>query len=376
MKSFRILIFVLLSMMFAENANAQFGGLGKSLKNAAKNKVESAVKSNTESAKNNAESAVKETAGNAQADTQNKVTSAAEYKTLKNAPQVGPNSSARELYTAAIYWSDVQEAAAQAKDVEWLTSSNGEKLKELTEMIRKKDNGGSLYNGAKSMLDKTMEVTTAALLDGQPKDDGTNESLVARMKWFVEKIKNGSENEKRFYTVKAGAERYLAFTSKKYKDTPEMQQATNELKKYWDSVDEENKTKYPQYNPNLTYEKVMEYGAKEEAETAAAKQKGLEASKVQMKPGALDKTMNAQVLKVAKQDDSDIFKVVVTSDSWSVKRDNFGNITRRVVYAWVVWKDADGNLKGKENAFAEEYLGGGKYDSLRLFGTGFIKYVK
>ncbi len=148
-------------------------------------------------------------------------------------------------------------------------------------------------------------------------------------------------------------------------------------------MDEDYKAKYPNANPYLTYDGIKEKQAAErkaaeerKAAAAAKKAAEIEASKQTLKAGALNKSLNAQVLKLAKQRVPKCTKVVVINDSWNVQRE-YGTPVRRTVLAWVVYKDDDGNLVANDYGFAQEYMGGGKYGTLKNYSVGVRKvYVK
>ena len=86
------------------------------------------------------------------------------------------------------------------------------------------------------------------------------------------------------------------------------------------------------------------------------------------KAGALNSSLKASALKVAKAQNPNVIDVVITSNNWDVKRKG-GVISHRSVYGYYVVKDSNGK-KCLSRAWTQTYLGGGKYDSLRAGGVG------
>lgn len=378
---------VVLALVFATSANAQFSGLGNKLKNKVEKKVENEAKSAEKKAEKKVEKEAKKQVKKAENEAKKQVNLAVEYKTQLNAPKVDEKSDIDELYEALDYWCSLEEMGLKKKDVEWLTSDKGERYKEIYNIIlNRNDKGVARFNSfetAQTRFQTLGKSVNEFLYNGEPKPDDTNETLAKRLKWYVDKAKKGKTNAKRYYTVNGGAIRYLSFTSKRYTDTPEIQKQTAELCKLWDQVDSEYQAKFPNCNPHLSYDEVIAKYEQEQAErkkkaeaAKAARKKEIEAKKETLKPGALNKTMNAKVLKLAKERVPECVKVVVESSSWDVKRE-YGSIVRRVLIAWVITKDNDGNLVAHDYGFAQEYLGGGKYGELRNYSVGLrSKYVK
>ena len=84
-----------------------------------------------------------------------------------------------------------------------------------------------------------------------------------------------------------------------------------------------------------------------------------------LKPGAMNKQLNAQILKIMKQKDPDVIRVVVISDSWTVH-----SLKDRSVMAWAVYRNKKGKLEAHDYSFCQDYMGAGKYGSLRYKGIG------
>ncbi|MCQ2288330.1 MAG: hypothetical protein MJZ74_04465 [Muribaculaceae bacterium] len=380
---------------FSFSADAQFGNLGNKIKNKAKQAVDNKV----QSAKNQVENKVDRTIDNAVDKAVNTATNeakkqlnmAVEYKTQLNAPDPEACKDIDELYDAFEYWATLQEMANKKKDVEWLCSDKGEQMGKVFNMIAN-DNSKDVarwhsWSTAQERMNGVAKATREILYAGYPKAEdfngNNNAYLAAALKWYVDKAKKGKKNAKQYYTSNGAATRYLAFCTDRYTDDEAIEKQTKELRKLYDQMDEAYKAKYPNANPYMTYEEVkadmkasQERAAKAKAEKEAKRKAEIEASKQTLKPGALNKSMNAQVLKVAKAKFKGVIKVVVENDSWTVKREG-GTIARRTLLAWVVTKDEEGNLVAHDYGFAQEYLGGGKYDSLRHYSVGLrTVYVK
>lgn len=70
----------------------------------------------------------------------------------------------------------------------------------------------------------------------------------------------------------------------------------------------------------------------------------------------------------------DASAVSIIESEWMIDRDNFGNILRRRVSAWVNIKDPEtGKRVARNYGFAQPYQGGGKYGSTIFYGVGTLK---
>lgn len=365
------------------DAGAQFGNLGKVVKNKAKQSIENKVERTIDNA-------VDKAVNTATNEAKKQLNMAVEYKTQLNAPNPEAARDIDELYDAFEYWAELQDMANKKKDVEWLCSEKGEKMSAVFNMIAN-DNSKDVarwhsWSSAQEKCSEVGKATRAILYEGYPDSKVTGEGnpfLAAALKWYVEKAKKGKANAKNYYTSNGAATRYLAFCTDRYTDDEAIEKQTKELRKLYDKMDEGYKAKYPNANPYLTFDQVKqemkeakEKAAKAKAEKEAKRKAEIEASKQTLKPGALNKSMNAQVLKVAKAKFPGVIKVVVENDSWSVKREG-GAIARRTLLAWVVTKDSEGNLVAHDYGFAQDYMGGGKYGSLHHYSVGLrTVYVK
>ncbi|MBB3703044.1 hypothetical protein [Alloprevotella rava] len=93
---------------------------------------------------------------------------------------------------------------------------------------------------------------------------------------------------------------------------------------------------------------------------------------VALKAGAMDPQLNAQILRIMKQKDPSIIRVVVINDSWAVH-----TLKDRVVMVWGIYKNKQGKLEAHDYSFCQDYQGGGKYGALRYKGIGVrTVYVK
>ena len=380
---FKVVLTVMALALVSVNANAQFGGLGKKLKEKAKAAVENKVNNTVNNAVDNATNKVEQTA-------KKTINNAVEYKTQLNAPQVDENTDIDEKYEALEYWTNLQEMANNKKDIEWLCSEKGEQMSKVYNLILN-DNSKDVarFHSLKPAQDRFTAVakaTNAIIYDGYPKSADTGEGtpyLVAALKWYINKAKKGKTNAKNYYVVNGAAVRYLAFCTDRYTDDPAIEKQTVELRKLYDQIDADYKAKYPNANPYATFDEIQaemkaekEAAAKRKAEKEAKRKADIEASKQTLKPGALDKSLNAKVLSAAKAKIPGTIRVVVQNDSWTIDRKG-GTIARRRVLAWVVTKDEEGNLVAHDYGFAQEYMGGGKYDALRYYSVGLrTVYVK
>ena len=85
-------------------------------------------------------------------------------------------------------------------------------------------------------------------------------------------------------------------------------------------------------------------------------------------PGALHASMKAQALAVAKADDPEVVDVIITSGQWDVKMRGPVPVNRNI-YGYYIYKDEFG-LQCCSRMWTEDYVGNGKYGSLRKGGVG------
>lgn len=82
------------------------------------------------------------------------------------------------------------------------------------------------------------------------------------------------------------------------------------------------------------------------------------------KAGKLNASLKAKALAEAKRDDPSVIDVVITSNNWNVKP-----LERRTVSGYVIKKDENGK-RAFARTWCQDYMGGGKYGSLRNYGVG------
>ena len=82
------------------------------------------------------------------------------------------------------------------------------------------------------------------------------------------------------------------------------------------------------------------------------------------KAGKLNGSLKAKALAEAKREDPEVIDVVITSNSWKVDP-----LTRRSVSGYVIKKDEYGK-RAFGRSWCQDYMGGGKYGSLRNYGVG------
>ena len=122
---------------------------------------------------------------------------------------------------------------------------------------------------------------------------------------------------------------------------------------------------YTRYNGTPEYSEIVDAAiVKPEPPTMA------------LKPGALDKQLNAQVLRIIRQQYPDIIRVVVINDAWKIHTHGIVP-TDRAVLAWAVYRNKKGKLEAHDYSFCQDYQGGGRYGALRYKGVGTTTvYVK
>ena len=122
---------------------------------------------------------------------------------------------------------------------------------------------------------------------------------------------------------------------------------------------------YTRYNGTPEYSEIVDAAiVKPEPPTMA------------LKPGALDKQLNAQVLRIIRQQYPDIIRVVVINDAWKIHTNGIVP-TDRSIMAWAVYRNKKGKLEAHDYSFCQDYQGGGRYGALRYKGVGTTTvYVK
>lgn len=402
----KIMLLVAFAIGFGATADAQIGkairkGVGKAVEkatNKAAEKVTGKVNSTTTQAveeateragisrKSSSDDDLEALLGEADATSGTSMTNkqlATELKKGKNEPHIDANSSGAEISRALGYWLDLTEYAVQQKDEEWLCSEKADNTYDLIMMLRQRKADGKtdgyFYDKDKPRYDEVTAKVSKLLLAGAPEKDkplSGNDYLVASIKWYIDKADKGGANAKRYMIVKAADMRRRAFESGRYNDTPEVKQVTEELKTRWAKFDESYKTKNAIDDPNLTYDQIVAAKKQKDAQEKAERQAKINAAKQTLKAGGLNASLNAQILKVARQRMPETIKVVVENDAWSYKKNGIV-IEYRFVSAWVVSKDKDGNLIAHDYTFAQDYKGGGKYGAMRYNGIGLrTVYVK
>lgn len=397
MKTRKLLVVAALTMGVGINANAQFN-IGNRIKNKIKNKVEQKV----EGVQNTIDNKINNTVDNAVDKVTKPVTDAidntvdgamnrvtkifdlaVELKTGLNAPQWNEDMDIDDLYDALKYYVDLEEFAVKKKNTEWLCGDKGEMSTKIFNVLQNRDDKTvARFNSFDKARDRYVAVAKAThdyLYPDYPSGLEGNAYLEAALKWYVTKAKKGKKNANRYYTCNGGATRFLAFCTDRYTDSPEIQKQTVELQKLWDKLDADYKAGYPNCDPYKTMEGIKKQREEERiererkaAEAKAKRQAEIEASKKTLKPGALNKSLNAQITKLVKQSDPNVLKVVVESSSWNVTP-----LTRRTVMVWLVTKDDEGNLVARDRTFAQDYMGAGKWGNLHQYGIGVrTQYVK
>lgn len=88
------------------------------------------------------------------------------------------------------------------------------------------------------------------------------------------------------------------------------------------------------------------------------------------KGGPLNASLSAKALAAAKERQSyaNVTKAVITTD-WRVERNALGEIIRRKCDGYVFYNDKFG-LRANGIQWAEDYVGGGKYGPIKVYGTG------
>lgn len=86
------------------------------------------------------------------------------------------------------------------------------------------------------------------------------------------------------------------------------------------------------------------------------------------KSGSLESGLKSQALAAAKNQNSKVIDVIITSSNWDIKKKN-GVPTHRSVYGYWIIEDPEGKMC-LPRMWQQDYQGGGKYGSLRAGGVG------
>lgn len=93
------------------------------------------------------------------------------------------------------------------------------------------------------------------------------------------------------------------------------------------------------------------------------------------KAGKMNASLKAKALSLSKQTNSDVTDVVITSNSWNIQRSG-GIIKCRSVSGYIITNTKHGKM-AHGRSWCQDYQGGGKYGSLRNYGTGLDSfYIK
>lgn len=87
------------------------------------------------------------------------------------------------------------------------------------------------------------------------------------------------------------------------------------------------------------------------------------------KAGAMNKSLKAKALALAKADDSSVVDVVITSKSWNIQRNVLGIPTHRTVTGYWI-KNTKHGKQAVSRSWCQDHEGGGRYGSLRNYGIG------
>lgn len=87
------------------------------------------------------------------------------------------------------------------------------------------------------------------------------------------------------------------------------------------------------------------------------------------KAGAMNGSLKAAALKLAKAEDSSVINVVITSKSWNVVRNALGIPTHRTVTGYWIRNSKHGK-QAVSRSWCQDHIGGGRYSVLRNFGVG------
>ncbi|MBQ7205799.1 MAG: cell envelope integrity protein TolA [Muribaculaceae bacterium] len=86
-------------------------------------------------------------------------------------------------------------------------------------------------------------------------------------------------------------------------------------------------------------------------------------------PGQLNASLHNAALSTVKKQVPGALDAVIVSDEWTVMHDGLGNITHRMAYGYYMLPEGD-KKRAYHYCWRQNYLGGGKYDSLQASGPG------
>jgi hypothetical protein len=91
--------------------------------------------------------------------------------------------------------------------------------------------------------------------------------------------------------------------------------------------------------------------------------------KAMPKAGSLNASLKAAALKISQQQNKQVVNVVITRNSWDIKKNALGTPICRVAYGYRIVQTKHGKM-AVSCSWAQDYKGGGKYGSLRHYGVG------
>ena len=359
---------LLLSLTFGiqQTANAQLGGVLNKAKSAIKNKVKEAT--------GDAKDKVSKEASKGVSKAKTAAVSKALQKALGNAPDCP--------------W--VMAENVQVKEVESLVNQLGKMNNEKTKAFAEQIDARAAYD---------MKIINGMKDGSLPKDEGVLAMAEAEMtKWkdFIDKVADkgqyhGPVNVKKgdqgwffegraqviidvkegiFVTVKNNQPMFCSLGYDGiYLDEEKMKIATevfiynlNQATLFENFASKQSNYLDREYNRSLLAAKwigdAIKYNKPENLEKRA-----------RPAAGSMNGTWRAKALALAKQNDSSVTDVVITSSKWDVKTNAFGIPIKRVIYGYVFYKDKNGT-KASSRSWAQKHQGGGKYAALANDGVG------
>lgn len=366
----RVIVLLTLSLGFQQYADAQLGGI----LNKAKSAVKSKVKNATDDAKENLSKEAKKKADKEVENAKSKAVSKGIESVLGDAPDCP--------------WLMAEDAdpAKVESLIKQLGSMNHEKTKEFAKQI----DARVLYD------QKIVEGMNNGTI---PKDEGVRskaEKELEKWNYFIRNM-GGTGSHSTTFVMEKGEEGW--FTNERVliiihtKDNVYVTARDNEgmfcslayTGIYADEQAVKDATK--DYLFNLNEAVIMENVASKQSESYEReynrallcakligdaiknnKPENLE-KKARPAAGSMNGTFKAKALALAKQQDSSVTDVVITSSSWDVKTNSLGIPIKRVIYGYIFKKDKVGT-KASARSWAQKHMGGGKYADLTNDGVG------
>ena len=400
--------------------NAQFGGLGKKLKEKAKTAVTQKKNEVQAEAKQEVKQKANQVASNLEPYEQKmddgsiafkgddlgmyKEARKTDWEDLQSRcaynPKIwNPNTELVERNT--LYYLYKWKKACEKGDTEKMVDEGFNRLNWCITQVKNinQDNNYKIkvldFKQFAADYDKSLDTFYKVMWDGSPKveksykqlktqadfDTYTKENL-ARWNWVLDKVDEAKSANKpqtmQFYLNYMVSQREVMLSWKYLKGNENgFAEFDERLKKLL----AETPKSFQENNKVLTVEECLakqkaqeEKWAKEKAEREAERQAAI-AANTKPWPKSNMPELQEECLRIfkAKFPDQDVRRVSIENGNWHIQRKN-GNIELRLVRVWVDKKDSEGKRIASDYSVCQYYQGGGKYGKTQYHGVGLSSF--